>query len=317
MTSTKTPQIFLDIAKQDLKSSQLLFENECYPQSVFFFQQSIEKAVKSIAIWLELTTIKKASKKIRHQGMKLFEITNNKWQSDINKMKTNEEMTEVVSNVLGFGHVEDVLVEAEEKAEEAYNLVKTYLQNKEFVEISQDDATKLLNEIYKSKNEYRIELEARTDFFETDDDWREYVNEIALMLNQIVEYYSDEFTKQDMPIPENITEQVENEFNHVLKVSGKESWNTLATTIVDINFITKTLFYLCIFADPHAISARYPDEDFNPIDFYALKLPFVSKLPEITDITEKLLELLDSVYTRVQDAELKHLTLEMETQKVN
>lgn len=72
-------------------------------------------------------------------------------------------------------------------------------------------------------------------------------------------------------------------------------------------------YFLCT----HVISARYPEEDFNPMDFYTLELPFVSKLPEITAIAENLFILLDSVYARIQEAELKRLALEMETQQDN
>ena len=41
------PYNFLEIAKSDLSASKCLFNNDFYPQSLFFFQQSVEKAVKS------------------------------------------------------------------------------------------------------------------------------------------------------------------------------------------------------------------------------------------------------------------------------
>jgi HEPN domain-containing protein len=37
-----------EIAKMDLKSANILAKNEMYPQSIYFYEQSFEKALKSV-----------------------------------------------------------------------------------------------------------------------------------------------------------------------------------------------------------------------------------------------------------------------------
>jgi HEPN domain-containing protein len=45
----KMDEELLMIAKKDLQASRVLFDNRLYPQAIFFFQQSVEKANKSLA----------------------------------------------------------------------------------------------------------------------------------------------------------------------------------------------------------------------------------------------------------------------------
>jgi len=45
-----TSKNLLTIAKSDLKASRELFKKRFYPQTVFLFQQSLEKTIKSFAI---------------------------------------------------------------------------------------------------------------------------------------------------------------------------------------------------------------------------------------------------------------------------
>lgn len=40
----------LNIAKSDLEASRVLYENQLYPQAIFYFQQNVEKANKSLAL---------------------------------------------------------------------------------------------------------------------------------------------------------------------------------------------------------------------------------------------------------------------------
>ena len=38
------------IAKMDLEASNVLYDNELYPQAIFYFQQSVEKANKALVL---------------------------------------------------------------------------------------------------------------------------------------------------------------------------------------------------------------------------------------------------------------------------
>ncbi len=60
---------WIDIAKSDVKSSQILLENQCYSQSYFYFQQASEKANK--ANWMFNGLLKESElKNVGHDQFK-------------------------------------------------------------------------------------------------------------------------------------------------------------------------------------------------------------------------------------------------------
>lgn len=68
-------KILLKISRNDLISSRLLVNNRLYPQSLFFLQQSVEKATKSIGLILGIIEEKDLCKTIGHKSMKIFEFS--------------------------------------------------------------------------------------------------------------------------------------------------------------------------------------------------------------------------------------------------
>ncbi|TQD28277.1 HEPN domain-containing protein [Methanolobus vulcani] len=314
MTSTEVPQIFLDIAKQDLKSSQLLFENKCYPQSIFLFQQSVEKAVKSMSIFTGTTNLKKAADKIGHKGVTFYRMLNLNWMENLKSMRKNKQKTEAFAQMLDVDSTGMDIIEVENDAKDLDIWTLTYIKNtQDHVELSDNELTDILAHISEIEEEYIYALSEGTDFIKTDEEWLQFIEEVTEFIKKGVQYYVENPEEVDVDIPENISEIVEEEFKRVFGATDKETWNQFANLILDSLYINHLLFGLSIIMDPHAISARYPDEDFNPMEFYTLELPLVTKLPKITAITEGLLVLLDNFYSRVQGSELRRLALENNT----
>jgi len=56
----------IEIAESDLKAAEVLLNDNVYPQAVFLIQQALEKAIKAIALELNLITPKVAEKKLSH-----------------------------------------------------------------------------------------------------------------------------------------------------------------------------------------------------------------------------------------------------------
>jgi len=56
----------IEIAESDFKAAEVLLNSGMYPQAVFLIQQALEKAVKAIALELNLITPKVAEKKLSH-----------------------------------------------------------------------------------------------------------------------------------------------------------------------------------------------------------------------------------------------------------
>ncbi|MCI0448214.1 MAG: HEPN domain-containing protein [Chlorobi bacterium] len=64
----------LKYSRKDLIASCILFENNLYLQSIYMFQQSVEKAVKNYGLLTGIVSINDLQWKIGHNPIKLFEI---------------------------------------------------------------------------------------------------------------------------------------------------------------------------------------------------------------------------------------------------
>lgn len=307
MGNIETSKTFIDIAKQDLKSSKLLYDNGYYPQSIFLFQQSIEKAVKSIAIWVEFTDIRNAQHKIGHKGAKFYQIANGNWIDKVKKLKNNKDSTEAISKIMGFDNIYDDIVEIEEEIQEKDDWTNSFLKNiGDYTNLSNEYLNDILLDLEQLREEYNLELLEKTNFFKTDDEWVQFIEETAEMVKKMIEFYSGKYVEQGISVPENLTETVGEQFQSLLNVTGKKTWNQMASILCDTNYVLKSLFYLSILADPHAINARYPEEYFNPLDFYTTDLPLVNSFPQFTDIAENVLDILDNMYVSIQEMELEN-----------
>ena len=67
-------KIYLSIAKDDLNASRVLLKNNCFPQALFYTEQSIEKICKYIIIKNDLAKESELKKKVGHNSMKIFDI---------------------------------------------------------------------------------------------------------------------------------------------------------------------------------------------------------------------------------------------------
>ncbi len=62
----------LNIAIQDIKSCAVLYKAAQYPNSLFYFQQSVEKSIKSIGLTMGSISEEQLQKDIRHDPTKVF-----------------------------------------------------------------------------------------------------------------------------------------------------------------------------------------------------------------------------------------------------
>jgi hypothetical protein len=62
----------IEIAREDINASNLLYINGLYSHSIFYLQQSIEKIIKHIGLTNEVIEVKDLQKEIRHKTEKIF-----------------------------------------------------------------------------------------------------------------------------------------------------------------------------------------------------------------------------------------------------
>jgi hypothetical protein len=70
MTKSETVNSFLKLAKGDLQSSKILHKARLFPQSIYSFQQAVEKANKALVIYADFLTLTDAQK-LSHNHLKL------------------------------------------------------------------------------------------------------------------------------------------------------------------------------------------------------------------------------------------------------
>lgn len=63
---------YLRTAKDDLESSEILFEREKYAQSLFYMEKSVETLCKYLIIKLNIADSEELKKKVRHKSYKVF-----------------------------------------------------------------------------------------------------------------------------------------------------------------------------------------------------------------------------------------------------
>jgi HEPN domain-containing protein len=64
-------ETLFEIARTDLNAAKCLFDQEHYPQAVFYLQQSVEKATKSLAIDFDIIKEEEVIK-VGHDPLKVY-----------------------------------------------------------------------------------------------------------------------------------------------------------------------------------------------------------------------------------------------------
>ena len=141
----------LEISKEDLEASRLLYKNNMFPHSIFYFQQSLEKLIKHLGITNEVINPEELHKEIGHKaeiifkklaqrtveltGDKDFNIDNDyKKITDLNKSVPLIDLLPVVKNTIEAYRKYEMPIDFEEviiKMIKSNNeeLVKKVLQN--------------------------------------------------------------------------------------------------------------------------------------------------------------------------------------------
>lgn len=103
MEQTKIPQSarrFLAIAQQDLKAARCLDENNFYPQAVFYLEQSVEKGLKSFAIFAGIITEQETRHSISHQTMKIYSKTTVQFKERVDAIHTNPNLERMFEGIV-------------------------------------------------------------------------------------------------------------------------------------------------------------------------------------------------------------------------
>ena len=258
----------LNIAKSDLKASRVLYENQLYPQAIFYFQQSVEKANKSLALVTKQVNEKELHRNIGHKAIKIHEKAIKRQKE---KYEQFNEHLKLIPELREIGFLENFDNKREIRQ---FDFFLSYIDEikhdkNKLIYLSSWDIRRLLKEMEQSKN--YLEKERRSlSKFEMNDRTLKKMNRNFFELYNIALNYNPVYA-----------EELKNDFE---KLDSKNI-EKFVKNYFDLNYrgmsLSISMYYLAIITLPHVSITRYPENDLTPLKIYTLKLPIVKKLPEL------------------------------------
>ncbi len=269
---------FLAIAKMDLEASKVLYEKELYPQAVFYFQQSVEKATKAFA----LITGQKISEKefindIRHQAINVFEKSIRDQKNRYEQLKANLNKLPELKETKIF---KDFNLERNIRQLDRHlaHIKEVKKDKRDLIYISSWDIRSILKEIESTKKEFEKEKQNISKLKISERASNKKKKELIELYNSLSKYNPVRF------------EEAKNELEKIdLKQLAEKLIKSLSEPISIIISISMALYYLSIITLPHSSLTRYPLDDFTPVNLYTKKLPIVKKLPELCEVQDNVL----------------------------
>lgn len=274
------------IAIGDLESCEDSYNKGRYPQCVSSFQQSVEKALKSLAlIFNPHITEEELKRKYGHDPLNVYEEFaqyQKKIYDDYNKNinKIPELKTKTIFKKINpkkdAGKLEKYIFQ-----------IRQIRKNRvELLHLSLKEIRSFIREINKVKKEFEKSKDEITNLKIPKRVLDEMKNELLKIFDVIVKY---DPTAEN--VKNNLTEMDMEPFvEHILK--------PVLIPIINIFPIYSSLYYLAIVTLPHAIISRYPQKGIKPTKLYTNRLPIVKLMPTLIEIQKDVLNDLSSISSR-------------------
>lgn len=131
----------IQLAKTDIKDSELLLNNQRFNNSLYFYHQAVEKAVKYLGLEIGIVDETDLRRKISHNPLKVFIILNEK--ENLFRGEGIDSTSRIIKELTDENLVSQLLAVIEESTEVLYELddsisyfqnFKKYITDKEFPE---------------------------------------------------------------------------------------------------------------------------------------------------------------------------------------
>lgn len=174
---------FLKIANKDLKSSKILYESLLYPQAMFYFSQSVEKANKAFALTTGNYT-EQYIKKISHDSTIIHQNaiieTKNRYQ---NLLRNLDELPDLKNlDFLANLDIQDEINKCDIALRDLSEIQNGKLS---LVFISKREIDSILKEIQITENEIKEGISDIENFEFTKEMWNEQKDEITKQLSNL------------------------------------------------------------------------------------------------------------------------------------
>ncbi len=270
---------FLKIANKDLKSSKILYENLLYPQAMFYFSQSVEKANKAFALTTGNYT-EKYIKEIGHDSTTIHKNaiieTKNRYQNLLRNLDELPDLKnlEFLANLDLQGEINKCDIALRDFAD-----IKS--ENPSLVFMPKREIDNSLKEIQFTEKEIEEGISDIGNFELTEEMWNEQKDEITKQLSnsnnkELIHHIEDEFTNSNLTLQE-MEDMIKNMYLGLLHLTS----------------ISHPLYHLAIITLPHSVITRYPQNEFYPTKEYTRRLPIVRNLPNLFKVQSNTLKSLE------------------------
>jgi len=259
----------LRTAKNDLKSSDVLYNKKLYPQAVEHFQQSVEKSNKALGLISQKITENMLQNHIGHKPLKIH----------IKIIKEQKKNFEDFKKLMEQRLISDTSIIKREQVKKYLKEMKKFLR----------DSKALDKNPTKYANVPKQELQNLIKFLEGN--FKKLSNikpEIEIGEKQVKSIKTD-IVKMFSNVKNRYPEQYRQIYNGINKLEIKnikeiiELFYESFIILIPAYYSSLTLAYVI---QPHSNLSRYPREEFSPEEFYTSKLPLVELLPKLIEIQD-------------------------------
>jgi HEPN domain-containing protein len=266
----------LKIAKEDLQASKVLYENGLYPQAIFYFQQSVEKANKAFALITKQVKENELLKEVGHDTINIYDKSTKHLKKECEQIKEN---LNILPELKAAKIFKGFNIDKNLRQFEIYSsqIKKIKEGKKELIYIPSRDIRHFLKEIESAKKDSAKAKRAISKFKITERDWNKMKKDMSEMY--------DVFSKFDPTLKESKSDLESTDMKLLVE-------NLIKSLIEPISIIpiTIALYYLAIVTLPHVSITRYPQNDRIPAKIYTKKLPIVKMLPELIGVQADVLD---------------------------
>ena len=269
-------KILLELAEKDLEAAKCLYDKELYPQSIFYLQQSVEKATKSFGLVMGIVDENELINNIGHNPLKIY-----KKLIYIYK-KSLENINEGIGKAPKFKEFPLIkTTNLNKTSQETNDFLKFFddlVREKDVIFLPKEEIEGWIEELNKLKAEIEELNEDVTRFSVSNEKFNRVKQSILKPFDALYEYNPQKIEKMRKELDNAITpDRVE------------EMIRIVIPSLYDAVYVSLSLLYLSIITRPHAIRTRYPIGDFNPLEIYNRDLPLIRSFNELNDIMKSAL----------------------------
>ena len=93
---------------------------------------------------------------------------------------------------MGIDNIHDNIVEIEEEIQENNDWTNSFIRNiGDYTNLSHEDLNDILFNLKQLRSEYNLELLEKTNFFNSDDEWVQFIEETTEIMKKMIEFYTN------------------------------------------------------------------------------------------------------------------------------